>query len=97
MLPDGYVVDTIGPFYRNENDASIKSSVEEIKTWLNGNDVLIVDRGFRDVLNLLGSAGYDAKMPSYIPKGESQHSAASANANRLCTKTRWIVEITTAK
>ena len=50
------------------------------------------DRGFRDVLNFLTSAGYDSKMPSYIPKGESQYSAASANADRLCTKTRWIVE-----
>ena len=57
VLPDGYVVDIIGPFYENENDASIMFSVEEIKTWLNGNDVLIVDRGFCDVLNLLRSAG----------------------------------------
>lgn len=96
VLPDGYVVDTIGPFYGNENDASITkqimNSVHEIKLWLTDDDILIVDRGFRDVLGLLKSNGYEAKMPSYLPKGETQLSVASANADRMCTKTRWVVE-----
>ena len=70
VLPDGYVVDSIGPFYGNENDASITkqilSSVDSMKKWLHENDTIIVDRGFRDVLGLLESAGYKTEMPSFL-------------------------------
>ena len=31
-------------------------------------------------------------MPTYLPKGNKQHTAEEANASRLVTKTRWIVE-----
>lgn len=96
VLPDGYVVDSIGPFYGNENDASITkqilSSVDSVKRWLHDNDTIIVDRGFRDVLDLLESAGYKTEMPSFLPKGETQHSTLTANEDRMCTKTRWVVE-----
>ena len=42
VLPDGYVLDTIGPFYDNENDAKITEAilnkVDELKTWLQETD-----------------------------------------------------------
>ena len=96
VLPDGYVVDSIGPFFGSDNDAKITkqilTTVDDIKQWLQENDVIIVDRGFRDVLQLLKSAGYDPKMPSYLPKGQTQLTTESANEDRQCTKTRWVVE-----
>ena len=96
VLPDGYVLDTIGPFFGNENDAKITEAiihkVTELKEWLQETDNFIVDRGFRAVLDLLKSSGYEPHMPSYLKAGQSQHECPEANADRRCTKTRWVVE-----
>ena len=96
VLPDGYVLDTIGPFFGNENDAKITEAiihkVTELKEWLQETDNFIVDRGFRDVLDLLKSSGYEPHMPSYLKAGQSQHECPEANDYRRCTKTRWVVE-----
>ena len=96
VFPDGYVLDTIGPFFGNENDAKITEAIllkiGDLKTWLQETDNLIVDRGFRDVLDLLRSSGYEPHMPSYMKPGQSQHDTATANKDRRCTKTRWVVE-----
>lgn len=96
VLPDGYVLDTIGPFFGNENDAKITEAilnkVDELKTWVQETDNFIVDRGFRDVLDLLKSSGYEPRMPSYLKAGQSQHESPEANTDRQCTKTRWVVE-----
>ena len=51
-----------------------------------------MDRGFRDVLDLLKSSGYEPHMPSYLKAGQSQHESIEANADRRCTKSRWVVE-----
>lgn len=96
VLPDGYVLDTIGPFYGNENDAKITEAILQkignLSTWLEETDSFIVDRGFRDVLELLKSSGYEPHMPSYLQAGQSQHESVTANDDRRCTKTRWVVE-----
>ena len=96
VLPDGYVLDTIGPFYGNENDAKITTkimdSIENLQQWFCEDDHFIVDRGFRDVLELLRSSGYSPVMPSYLKQGETQHECQTANEDRQCTKTRWVVE-----
>ena len=96
VFPDGYVLDTVGPFFGNENDAKITKKiflkVGELKTWLEEADNFIVDRGFRDVLELLKSSGYESYMPSYMKPGHSQHDTAAANVDHMCTKTRWVVE-----
>ena len=96
VFPNGYVLDTIGPFFGNENDAKITEKillkVGELKTWLEESDNFIVDRGFRDVLELLKSSGYEPYMPSYMKPGQSQHDTDTANVDRFCTKTRWVVE-----
>ena len=96
VLPDGYVLDTIGPFYGNENDAKITEiliqKLDNFKSWLHESDIFIVERRFRDVLGLLKSSGYEPHMPSYLQSSESQHESFSANHDRRCTKTRWIVE-----
>ena len=68
VLPDGYVLDTIGPFCGNENDAKITEIIfqklNDFKSWLHKSDIFIVNRGFRDVLGLLKSSGYEPHMPS---------------------------------
>ena len=96
VLPDGYVLDIIGPFYDNENAAksteTILNKVDELKTWLQETDNSNVDRGFKDVLYLLKSSGYEPRMPSYIKAGQSQHETPEGITNRQCTKTRWVVE-----
>ena len=96
VFPDGYVLDTIGPFFGNTNDAKITEAilekVDSLSTWLEESDNFIVDRGFRDVLELLKSSGYEPFMHSYLKSGQSQHDTIAANDDRKCTKTRWVVE-----
>ena len=65
VLPDDYVLDLIGPFYGKNNDASVSRSVLDTCTDLSvlcqDNDVHIVDRGFRDVVDEFQALGHDAK------------------------------------
>ena len=94
--PDGYVVDIIGSFEGTLNDANITKEILEtnncLTTWLNGTGQMIVDRGFRDIIEVLQQLGYEVHMPAFLKKGEKQHSTADINLSRLCTKTRWSVE-----
>ena len=96
VFPNGYVLDSIGPYYGSFNDASITKDIlsqfDILKSWMDDGDVLIVDRGFRDVIDLLSDLGYDTKMPSFLSAGKSQHDSLQANMDRQCTKTRWVVE-----
>ena len=96
---DGYIVNVLGPYFADSanNDASItrhvmKTNSDEINNWLEPNDVFIVDRGFRDVLEFLRSLGFQCEMPCYLQKGQSQHTVEEANSSRLITKIRWVVE-----
>ena len=56
VFPDGHVLDTVGPFFGNENGAKITEKillkVADLKSWLEEADNFIVDRGFRDVVEL---------------------------------------------
>ncbi|CAC5406006.1 unnamed protein product [Mytilus coruscus] len=52
---DGYILSVLGSYYANahNNDASItkhlfKTNAEDIKQWIKDDDVLVVDRGFRE-------------------------------------------------
>ena len=92
-----YLTQLDGPtLLGNENDAKITKIIiqklDDFKSWLHESDIFIVDRGFRDVLGLLKSSGYEPHMPSYLQSNESQHESFSANHDRRCTKIRRIVE-----
>ena len=95
VFPDGYVLDTIGPFFGNTNNAKITEAilekVDSLRTWLEESDDFIVDRGFKDVLELLKSSVYEPFMPSYLKSSQPQHDTIAANDDRKCTKTRWVV------
>ena len=58
-------------------------------------DVLILDRGFRDVAKLLEEEfKIHPKMPYFLDKNQKQFTTKQANQSRRCTKIRWVVEAT---
>ena len=89
----GYFLAVHGPYLADakNNDASIlthiiKNNIDDIKHWVNENDIFIVDRGFRDALPLLEEIGKKGVMPKFLKKGEKQMSTEDANLSRLVTK-----------
>jgi len=99
VLPDGYVLETIGPFFSDgkNNDAGMTLKIlQEESTgmlqWLtDGEQVVIVDRGFRNVIvDLENYPNISVKMPT-VSNGH-QDSVSQANQTRLVTKVRWVVE-----
>ena len=99
VTTSGYIVSVMGPYMGDgkNNDANImthiiKRNIEKITDWLQEDDILIVDRGFRDSLDLLNELGIKSEMPSFLGRGEKQHSVEESNTTRLVTKLRWIVE-----
>jgi len=78
-FPDGYVLDTIGPFFSNgkNNDPGMTTKIMEdnlggIKTWVTStpNQIAIVDRGFQRVLEDLEGKGLQVHMPACAAKGK---------------------------
>jgi hypothetical protein len=96
VLPDGYILDLIGPFYGKNNDSSITKEIlntcTDLSTLCQDDDVQVVDRGFRDVAAEFENLGYDIRMPGLLGKGDKQLSIDDANESRLVTKCRWVVE-----
>lgn len=60
--------------------------------FLKDDDVLIVDRGFRDDIPFLNELGFKTHMPAFLQKSVKQHSTNEANMTRFVTKVRWVVE-----
>ena len=89
----GYIVAAIGPDLADgrNSDAKILNHIigtdtQDIKTWLQDDDIMIVDRGFRDSAGVLSNLGIQMQMPSFLQKGQSQHTTEEANSSRLVTK-----------
>lgn len=100
----GYIVSVFGPYFSDSrnNDANILNhaftcNLENMRDWLQENDVLVVDRGFRDSIDFIESLGLTAEMPVYMKKGHTQHDTQENNASRLVTKIRWVVEAVNGK
>jgi hypothetical protein len=94
----GYILEVFGPYFADgkNNDANILTSImrfdaSRLRSWLQPNDVLVVDRGFRDCLEMLQDLGLITKMPHFLREG-SQHTTSEANESRLVTKIRWVIE-----
>ncbi|VDI73743.1 Hypothetical predicted protein [Mytilus galloprovincialis] len=90
----GHFVSILGPYLSRNNDASIlnhmmKCNVDDIKSFVNENDIFVVDRGFRDSISLLEELGIKAAMPTFMKKGEKQMSDADANTSRMVTKVKY--------
>jgi hypothetical protein len=54
-------------------------------------DVVVVDRGFRDSVNIMKGLGLEVAMPPFLD-GRRQFSTTESNQSRCITKVRWIVE-----
>lgn len=100
----GYIVTIFGPFFSDSrnNDASILKSVmlnnyEDILTWIKDDDIMIVDRGFRDSLGVLQALGINAAMPPFLGPNRRQLDVNDANRSRFITKLRWVVESVNAR
>ena len=66
---NGFIVDMLGPYLANKNDASIlleilKDSSYPLKLFFQKEDILIVDRGFRDAISVLNDLGIHVLMPA---------------------------------
>ncbi|CAF4953618.1 unnamed protein product, partial [Rotaria sp. Silwood1] len=96
ILPDGYILDLIGPFKAKDNDAKISKAILEMNDNLSvicePGDIQIVDRGFRDVAGVFEQLGFDVKMPGFLKTDAKQLDLDQANDTRMTTKTRWVVE-----
>lgn len=92
---DGYIVDFLGRYRANKNDAEILKDIldknEDFKTLLNKGDIFVLDRGFRDVVGELEVQGFKVLMPSSKGK-RNQLSTEEANHSRRVTAIRWLVE-----
>ena len=51
-----------------------------------------LDRGFRDVGDLLTEKGFEVLMPAFLTSGQNQFTAQQCNENKIITKLRQIVE-----
>ncbi|KYN06089.1 hypothetical protein ALC62_02972 [Cyphomyrmex costatus] len=99
VAPDGYILDIQGPYFSDSrnNDAALlrdqlQNDVFEMRNWFQANDILIVDRGYRDALDVLENLDIRYYMPELLEHGQSQLTTEQANQTRVITKTRWIVE-----
>ena len=70
---DGYIVDTIGPFFSDthHNDANIMkhlllANINGFLNWYDTNDVIVVDRGFRDSEKTMKRLGLNVAMPEFL-------------------------------
>jgi hypothetical protein len=83
-------------FPATKNDATILSEIlendEHLRNLLKKDDVFILDRGFRDVIDELEKKQYAAHMPALLEKNQDQLTTSQANQSRFVTKVRYVVE-----
>lgn len=94
---DGTIVYSIAPFPAVQNDAKILEHILKETIMLDNllpGDILLLDRGFRDVVNLLEGRGIVAKMPAFVQSSDKkgQLNTQQANRSRLVTALRFVVE-----
>lgn len=95
VLTNGRILCVLGPFKATDNDASITDkifnnpSIASLSS-LNPEDILIVDRGFRDCETMLVNLGYVVKKPACNARGRL--TTEEANETRMVTRVRYNVE-----
>jgi hypothetical protein len=73
------------------------NNYEDLLNWIEENDIMILDRGFRDSLGVLKSFGIDVAMPSFLDRKQKQSNVQEANGFRFVTMLRWVVESVNAR
>jgi hypothetical protein len=102
ICSDGYIIDIVGPYEANKNDAAILSDIMDkyrdvFNREFKAGDVFLVDRGFQNVVAKIEERGFIAKMPACIPSNQKVLTVAQANESRMVTKCRWKVEVINGK
>ena len=99
VATDGYILTVLGPYLADGKNSDAKiteqmlnSNVQDINDWFEEDDFMVVDRGFRDAVDILKDFGINAQMPHFLNKSQKQHTTEEANESRLVTKVRWVVE-----
>ena len=65
--------------------------VFSILTWLKDDDVILLDRGFRDAIPTMKMLGFRVSMPDFL-NGKTQLTTEEANQSRFVTANRWVIE-----
>lgn len=104
---DGYILEVTGPYNARTSDAEILRQVLDnhtdhmedapIRWFLETDDVMVVDRGFRDSLSYAEECGFTVCAPQSLGRHERQLSTEAANKSRLVTLVRWVVETVNGK
>ncbi|KAL1488844.1 hypothetical protein ABEB36_014639 [Hypothenemus hampei] len=99
VAPNGWILNIQGPYFSDHqnNDAAILENefhhdVDRMRNWFQEDDIIIVDRGYRDAIPLFEELGIKWKMPALLNRNERQLSTEDANESRLVTNSRWVVE-----
>ncbi|KMQ87194.1 protein disulfide-isomerase a6-like protein [Lasius niger] len=92
---NGFIIDVAGPFYANQNDATIlkivMSQEDGLSSLMKEGDIFVLDRGFRDIKNELENRRYRVLIPAFKGK-RKQLTTKESNDSRFVTKVRWPVE-----
>ncbi|CAF2529584.1 unnamed protein product [Rotaria sp. Silwood2] len=97
-ITNGYILNVFGPFFGDDkiNDANIikhclLNNEQDILKWLHDDDIILLDRGFRDAIPTIQVLGFRVSMPSFL-NGKAQLSTEEANKSRLVTANRWVID-----
>ncbi|XP_045449482.1 uncharacterized protein LOC123658044 [Melitaea cinxia] len=95
---DGHIIDAVGPYAATQTDAEIMIHLFEnengpFRRLFRQNDVIVLDKGFRDAIPLLENCDYRVYKPESLDEGASQLTFSQANKSRKVTLCRWVVEI----
>jgi len=79
------------------NDAAMllrefDNDVQGIRAWFQQDDIVLVDRGYRNVTDFLEGIGIRYKMTALLQQGQRQLTTEEANESHLVTKSKWINE-----
>lgn len=92
---NGFVTDMLGPYTENMNDAEIMKVIlndpNGLIKLLKKDDIIVVNRGFRDVIVNLEELGFKVLMPALKGK-RNQLTTSESNESRFVTETRWVVD-----
>ena len=61
----------------------LKNNAENITDWFEEDDVLVVDRGFRDVREILKGYEINSHMLHFLTKSQKQYKTEEGNDSRL--------------
>ena len=67
------------------------TNTQGILQWLHDDDIIIIDRGFRDAMKAIEMLGFHSALPRFL-NGNQQFSTADGNYSRYVTKSRWAAE-----